>query len=145
MTSSTLLIVIAVVAGAAVAIQAQFMGQLDRGIGTLESMFITYGGGGLLIAIVTLTQRGGNLAAWRSVPTYTLSAGILGLMIVGGIGYTAPRLGLVVTFTLMVTAQFVVSALVGHFGLLGTPVQLLNLSRMAGIGLLLAGVWLIIR
>jgi transporter family-2 protein len=145
MTSSTLLIVIAVVAGAAVAIQAQFMGQLDHGVGTLESMFITYGGGGLLIAIVTLAERGGNLAAWRSVPTYTLSAGILGLMIVGGIGYTAPRLGLVVTFTLMVTTQFVVSALVSHFGLLGTTVQLLNVSRMAGIGLLLAGVWLIIR
>ena len=145
MTGSTLLIVIAVVAGAAVAIQAQFMGQLDRGIGTLESMFITYGGGGFLIAIAILVERGGNLAAWRSVPTYTLSAGILGLMIVGGIGYAAPRLGLVVTFTIMVTTQFIVSALVDHFGLLGTTVQMLNVSRVAGMGLLLVGVWLIIR
>ena len=145
MTGSTLLIVIAVVAGAAVAIQAQFMGQLDHRIGTLESMFITYGGGGFLIAIAILVQRGGNLAAWRSVPTYTLSAGILGLLIVGGIGYAAPRLGLVVTFTIMVTMQFIVSALVDHFGLLGTTVQMLNLSRVAGMGLLLVGVWLIIR
>ncbi len=145
MTGSTLLIVIAVVAGAAVAIQAQFMGQLDHGIGTLESMFITYGGGGFLIAIAILVQRGGNLAAWRSVPTYSLSAGILGLLIVGGIGYAAPRLGLVVTFTIMVTTQFIVSALVDHFGLLGTTVQMLNVSRVAGMGLLLVGVWLIIR
>ncbi len=145
MTGSTLLIVIVVVAGAAVAIQAQFMGQLDHGIGTLESMFITYGGGGFLIAIAILIQRGGNLAAWRSVPTYTLSAGILGLMIVGGIGYAAPRLGLVVTFTIMVTTQFIVSALVDHFGLFGTTVQMLNVSRVAGMGLLLVGVWLIIR
>ena len=145
MTGSTLLIVIVVVAGAAVAIQAQFMGQLDHGIGTLESMFITYGGGGFLIAIAILIQRGGNLAAWRSVPTYTLSAGILGLMIVGGIGYAAPRLGLVVTFTIMVTTQFIVSALVDHFGLFGTTVQMLHVSRVAGMGLLLVGVWLIIR
>jgi transporter family-2 protein len=145
MTSSTLLIVIAVVAGAAVAVQAQFMGQLDRGIGTLESMFITYGGGGLLIAIATLAQRGGNLAAWRNVPAYALSSGVLGLAIVGGIGYAAPRLGLVATFSILVTTQFIVSALVDHFGLLGNTVQMLNMSRMAGIGLLLVGVWLIIR
>ncbi len=145
MTSSTLLIVIAVVAGAAVAVQAQFMGQLDRGIGTLESMFITYGGGGLLIAIATLAQRGGNLTAWRNVPAYALSSGVLGLAIVGGIGYAAPRLGLVATFSILVTTQFIVSALVDHFGLLGNTVQILNMSRMAGIGLLLVGVWLIIR
>ena len=145
MTSSTLLIVIAVVAGAAVAVQAQFMGQLDRGIGTLESMFITYGGGGLLIAIATLAQRGGNLAAWRNVPAYALSSGVLDLAIVGGIGYAAPRLGLVATFSILVTTQFIVSALVDHFGLLGNTVQMLNMSRMAGIGLLLVGVWLIIR
>ena len=145
MTTSLFLISLAVVGGIAVALQAQFMGQLDRGIGTLESVFITYGSGGLLIALMALGSRGGNLAAWRSVPPYTLSAGILGLVIVGTISYTAPRLGLVVTFTILMTTQFAVGALVDHFGLFDTAVRELDLSRAAGIGMLLAGVWLIMR
>ena len=145
MTSSWILILIAVVGGVAVALQAQFMGQLDRGIGTIESMFITYGSGGLIIALIALVARGGNLGAWRAVPPYTLSAGVLGLVIVGAIGYTAPRLGLVATFTILVTAQFAVGALVDHFGLLNTTARALDLSRTAGIGMLLLGVWLIIR
>ena len=145
MTSSLFLISLAVVGGIAVALQAQFMGQLDRAIGTLESVFITYGSGGLLIALMALGLRGGNLAAWRSVPPYTLSAGILGLVIVGTISYTAPRLGLVVTFTILVTTQFAVGALVDHFGLFNTAVRELDLARATGIGMLLAGVWLIIR
>ena len=145
MNSSLFLISLAVVGGIAVALQAQFMGQLDRAIGTLESVFITYGSGGLLIALMALGLRGGNLAAWRSVPPYTLSAGILGLVIVGTISYTAPRLGLVVTFTILVTTQFAVGALVDHFGLFNTAVRELDLARATGIGMLLAGVWLIIR
>lgn len=145
MPSTLFLISLAVVGGIAVALQAQFMGQLDRGIGTLESVFITYSSGGLLIALITLGLKGSNLAAWRSVPPYTLSAGILGLIIVGTISYTAPRLGLVVTFTVLVTTQFAVGAFVDHFGLFNTVVRELDLSRAIGIGTLLAGVWLIIR
>ena len=145
MTSSLLLISLAVVGGVAVALQAQFMGQLDRGVGTLESVFITYGGGGLLIGVITLWYHGGNLSSWRSVPPYTLSAGLLGLVIVAAISYTAPRLGLIATFTIFVTTQFAVGALVDHFGLFNTTVRALDLSRLGGIAMLLGGVWLIIR
>ena len=38
--------------GAATAFQAHFMGIMDKRIGTLESVFITYSGGGLLIGIM---------------------------------------------------------------------------------------------
>jgi hypothetical protein len=38
--------------GVATALQAHFMGILDKRIGTLESVFITYFGGGLLIGRV---------------------------------------------------------------------------------------------
>ena len=145
MNSSLFLICLTILGGVAVALQAQFMGQLDKGIGTLESVLITYGSGGLIISIVMLLADGGRLSAWRSVPSYTLSAGILGLLIVGTIGYSAPRLGLVVTFTILVTTQFAVGALVDHFGLFNTTVRELDATRSAGIGLLLTGVWLIIR
>ena len=141
----TLLVLIAVVGGVAVTLQGQFMGLMDQGIGTRESVFITYGSGGLLVLLLMLAARGGNLGAWRAVPWYALTAGALGLVIVGTIGYTVPRLGLATAFTVIVAAQFVVAALIDHFGLLGAAVRPVELSRLAGIGVLILGVWLITR
>jgi transporter family-2 protein len=140
-----ILIIIAVIGGIAVTLQGQFMGLMDEGIGTRESMFITYASGGILVALFMLLAGGGNLRAWQGVPWYALTAGVLGLVIVGTIGYTVPRLGLALAFTIIVAAQFIVAALLDHFGWLGAAARPLGWSQMAGIGLLIVGVWLITR
>ena len=145
MTSFPVLVLFAVICGVAVTLQGQFMGLMDQGIGTRESMFITYAGGGLVVALIMLAARGGNLAAWRGAPWYALSAGLLGLVIVGTIGYTVPRLGLALAFTIIVAAQFIVAALIDHFGWLGAALRPMGLSQLAGVGLLILGVWLITR
>jgi transporter family-2 protein len=143
--SFVILILIAVIGGIAVTLQGQFMGLMDEGIGTRESMFITYASGGILVALFMVLAGGGNLRAWSGVPWYALTAGILGLVIVGTIGYTVPRLGLALAFTIIVAAQFVVAALLDHFGWLGAAVRPLGWSQMAGMGLLIVGVWLMTR
>lgn len=145
MTTLIPLIIVAVIGGIAVTLQAQFMGVMDKTLGTVESIFITYGSGGLLIGLAMLFQRGGNLAAWPSVPWYALSAGVVGLVIVGTIGYSTARLGVVAAFTIIVATQFIVGAILDHFGLLGADLRPLNLSRLAGMAVLLFGVWLIVR
>ena len=93
MSSYLILALLAVVGGAAVVLQAQFMGVLDQNLGTIESVFITYGSGGLVVGLTMLALRGGNLAAWRTVPPHMFITGLLGLVIVGTIGYVTPRLG----------------------------------------------------
>jgi transporter family-2 protein len=143
--SFVILVIIAVIGGVAVTLQGQFMGLMDQGIGTRESVFITYAGGGALVCLLMLAARGGNLAAWRQVPWYALTAGLLGLVIVGSIGYTVPRLGLAVAFTVIVAAQFVVAALIDHFGWLGATLRPIGVSQLAGMGLLILSVWLITR
>jgi transporter family-2 protein len=145
MTGYFILILVAIIGGVAVTLQGQFMGLMDQGIGTRESVFITYAGGGLVIALAMLAARGGNLKAWQAVPWYALSAGLFGLLIVGSIGYTVPRLGLATAFTVMVAAQFIMAALVDHFGWLGAQVRPMELPRLAGVGLLVLSVWLITR
>jgi transporter family-2 protein len=145
MMNLAILIITAIVGGVAVTLQGQFMGLMDRGIGTRESVFITYASGGLLVSLAMLAARGGNLRAWTEVPWYALGAGVLGLVIVGAIGYTVPRLGLSAAFTIIVAAQFVVAALIDNFGWLGATARPLELSRFAGIGMLILGVWLMTR
>ena len=145
MNNYVLLIIIAAVGGVAVALQSQFMGLMDKNIGTRESVFITNVSGGILAAVFMLAVRGGNLKAWQNVPWYALSSGIVGLVIVGTIGYTVPRMGLSKAFTIIVSSQFVVAALLDHFGLLGAAVRPLDLTRLAGIVFLIVGVWLIMK
>lgn len=146
MYSAYALLIVAAIGGIAVAVQAQFMGQIDKQVGTLGNLFITYGGGGLMIGMVMLFHRDVNLAAWSTLPPYVLLlSGALGLVIVGTIGYCTPRIGLVTTLTIVVAAQFIVGALVDHLGGFGAAIRPLDLTRFLGIGLMLVGTWLIVR
>lgn len=145
MNNLLFLLLLAIIGGIAVTLQAQFMGLMDNNIGTLESVFITYGSGGLLIGLTMLLLRGGNLSAWQSVPRYALLAGIMGLIIVGTIGYTVPRLGLVSSMTLIVAVQFLGAAILDHYGLLGATLRPLDWARTVGMAVVLLGVWLIVR
>jgi transporter family-2 protein len=144
-TNFWVLVAIAALAGIAVTLQSQFMGAMSQSIGTLESVFITYGSGGLLVGVVMLWLRGGNLSAWQRVPAYTLTSGLLGLIIVGAIGYATARLGLITTFTIILASQFLLAALLDQFGLLGATVRPLDWTKMFGVFVVLFGVWLIVK
>jgi transporter family-2 protein len=139
------LVLVAIIGGAVVTLQAQMIGLMDQQIGTLESVFITYVSGGVLIFVLLTILGGGNLAAWRNAPWYALTSGAMGLVIIGALSYTVPRLGLVPTFTVFVASQFIIGALLDHFGLLGAVVRPIDLSRLVGVIVLLVGVWLILR
>jgi bacterial/archaeal transporter family-2 protein len=140
-----LLTAIAAIGGAATALQAHFMGLMDKRVGTMESVFITYFGGGVLIGLIMLFQRGGNMAAAAALPWYAYTSGALGLVIVGTLAYSTPRLGLVAAFTIFVSAQFAMGALVDHFGWMGSAVRPLTAARLVGMAVVLIGLWLIIR
>jgi transporter family-2 protein len=145
MSNTVVVLVIAIVGGAAAVIQAQLNGVMDKGMGTLESVFITYAVGGVAITLIMLFMRGGNLSALPSLPWYVVFAGICGLIIIGSISFAVPRIGLVALITILVATQFILGALIDHYGLLGAEIRPMTMQKLAGIGILMLGVWLIIR
>jgi len=138
-------ILLATVAGLAVTLQSNFMGVMTQIMGTRESIFITYGSGGIVIALILLFSGGTNLSTWRSVPPYAFTAGLLGLVIVGVLGYATARYGLILTFAVVLVAQYGSAALIDHFGLLGATVRPVDGVRLLGLALLLVGAWLTLR
>lgn len=142
MQQTGFLILIAALGGTAVALQGQFMGIMDRLLGTSGSLFINYMTGAVVVSVIMLAQPG-SLKAWTEVPIYAFTAGLLGLVIAGSIGYTVPRLGLSTAFTILVTAQFVVALCLSHFGWFGAVQNPVTISQVAGVGSLVLGVWLI--
>ena len=145
MTNYLFVIGVAVTGGVAAVIQAQLNNIMSKGMGTLESVFITYGLGGAMAGLIMLAVRGGNLRAVATLPWYVLLAGLCGLVIIGSISFTVSRLGLVVTFTVIVATQFILGSLFDHFGVLGLEIRPLTLSKIFGIVILLVGVWLVMR
>lgn len=139
------IVFVAVAGGASVALQSQLIGVMNTRVGTLGAVFLTYGTGGLLAALLMLVARGGNLAAWRALPPSVYAAGAFGLVIIATISYSVARLGVVRGLLVVTVAQFIVSALIDQFGWLGAPVQPLTLQKVVGIVALLGGGWLVLR
>lgn len=136
---------LAMVGGITAAMQGQFMGRLSTAMGPLESVFITYIGGVGAAILAMVVMQGGNLKAWTTVPWYTLCSGLMGLVIVGSISYAVPRLGVVTGFTVMMAAQFVAGAIIDHYGWFGAAVRPMDSIKALGLGLLMAGVTLLVR
>ena len=139
-----LLILLTVLAGIAVALQGQFMGVMTRVAGTATSVLITYGVGGFLAIVIWLTRRNETHSV-REIPTYAWFAGALGLIIVGGIGFAAPRLGLSRTLVISVAAQLLAAAVIDHLGLFGAQQRSIDMWRTLGLTLTVAGAWLVVK
>ena len=135
----------ALLGGIVICLQSQFSGTIGLKLGLMESVFIVHLGGLVLAAFIMLFLRGGNLAAWRTVPLHALSAGFIGVVIISTISYAVPRLGLGTTLTLSIVAQLILGAVLDHFGLLGAVHRPLDLSRAIGMLVLFVGTWLMVR
>ena len=138
-------IIAALIGGVAAGLQAPFNGIMGQKVGDLASVFITYGGGALIIALVVLLTGNAQFSEWRTLPWYVFFAGPLGLVIIGTLGFTIPRLGAASTTTLFILSWLAIAVLIDHLGWLGVDVRRIDLSRLIGIGLLLAGTWLVVR
>ena len=133
------------IAGASIAVQNALAAIISGRLGILESVLIVSIGAALVSALLLIPTAGGNLAAWRTVPPYALTAGLLGVVLLGAIVYAVPRLGMTSTVALVIAAQLAVGMLLDHFGALELTVRPLTYQRLGGIGVLLLGVWLILR
>jgi len=95
----------------------------------------------ILIAGVPL----GNLASSKEAPAIAWIGGLLGAFFVTAAVTLVSRLGVAMTFSLIIAGQMIVTLIIDHFGLLSVPVKEVTLARIAGIVLIAGGVVLIRR
>lgn len=85
------------------------------------------------------------LGHWFQAPWYFWTGGLMGTLIVTSGLVISPRIGAATFMGILIAGQLTGSMILDHFGLLGFPVIRMSLSRVAGAGLLLLGVYLIRR
>ncbi|WP_422081075.1 DMT family transporter [Ulvibacterium sp.] len=146
MKAQVLYIVLAVVAGAMLPVQAGLNVQLGKSVQQpIFAAFASFliGSLGLLVYLFLLKFDFGTVSQTRTVSPMVWIAGILGAFYVAAVIILAPKLGTALTFSLVVTGQMVVSLILDHYGLLGLPVKHMNWQRLLGVAFLITGVLLI--
>mgnify|MGYP001436454821 FL=1 len=145
MQSILVIIFIGLIGGMAVGLQAPMSSIISQRLGVLESIFIIHLGGALVVLLPLLYFGGGKLGNWRTVPWYALCAGAFGLVVIFSMSYMIPRIGVATALIILLAGQIFIGSILDHFGLLGAAVRPLDLTRVLGLGVVLAGVWLAMK
>ena len=85
----------------------------------------------------------GDLALAKNATPIAWIGGLLGAFFVTATVTLVPRLGVSMTFSLIIAGQMIVTLVIDHFGLLGVQTKEISLARFGGILLITAGVVLI--
>jgi transporter family-2 protein len=133
--------------GGCIALQAPINSQLGKAVGTFQAAFVSFAiGTALLLAIASLAKGHlGQVGEARHVAWYYLTGGVLGAAYVTTVLVTVRSLGAGGVVAATIAGQLTMSVVVDHFGWLGVERQAITAARVAGIVLLAAGVFLIVR
>lgn len=144
MQSLLIIILIGVMGGVAIGVQSPLASMISQRLGVLESVFIVHLGGAL-VALVPLLIFGSKFNQWRSLPWYTLGAGAFGLVVIFAMSYMIPRVGVAPALIVLLAGQLLMGSVMDHFGWLGAVQRPIELSRVLGLSVVLAGVWLTVK
>jgi len=133
--------------GAMIAVQAPTNAMLAKAGGSpVLAALISFavGTAALLVAWLASGNRPG-LGVWSGLPWYAWLGGLYGAIFVAVAAYAAPRIGLASLITIGVAGQIAAALWLDHIGALGLPREPINIGRLVGALLVIAGVILVRR
>ncbi|ARK09114.1 DMT family transporter [Fibrivirga algicola] len=143
-----LFLVLAFLTGIAISIQAGVNSNLRLALNNpLMASLISFGTGFITLLIVHLTTSGAvpPMATLRSLSWWKWTGGVIGAVYVTTVILSVPRIGTANLVSLSVAGQLLAAVVLDHYGLLGFTQHPANVWRLLGIGLILAGVWLVVK
>ena len=145
MQSRLLFIVIALALGAVLPMQAAINSRLAKTAGSpIMSAFVSFAVGtiALMLFLILSGQFKFGFVSSQS-PWWIWTGGLLGTFFVAGIVVLLPRLGVVLSFSLVLAGQMFAAILFDQFGWIGVAVREITAGKIVGVILLIAGVFLI--
>jgi bacterial/archaeal transporter family-2 protein len=141
-----LAVLLTAVVGGVLALQAPINAGLGRATGQLSAALISFTVGTLLLAvIVALSGEVAGLGSTFEVRWYYLIGGALGAAYVTIALIAVRSIGAGGVAAATITGQLVAAVAIDRLGILGLDRTPITAARMAGVVLLLAGTYLVIR
>jgi|ERR1017187_3733131 transporter family-2 protein len=104
-----------------------------------NALFWCIGAAGALCIGLTGWQTGA-LSPLRQVHPALLTAGVLGASLVFAIAWLIPRVGAGPVMITLLAGQVIGGLLMSHYGWLGSPVQPITITKVAGVLVMVGGV-----
>jgi bacterial/archaeal transporter family-2 protein len=138
---SLIALLVALLAGLTMALQGSINSLLGKVVGLLEATFVVHLIGTLTVVLCLFLMRWGqgSLSKLTEAPWYSLAGGVLGVIIVYGVVFSIPKLGVAVATTAIIVGQVSTALAIDHFGLFGLERIPFSLVKGAGLLLLAAG------
>lgn len=142
-----LAVALTAVTGGLVALQAPINSVLGRAVGTWQAAFFSFAIGTVALALIAVLAQGGlgQLGEIRGLPWVYLSGGLLGAAYITSVLVTVRSLGAGGVVAATIAGQLAVSVVVDQLGILGVAKQPITAAKIAGIALLAAGTYLVVR
>jgi bacterial/archaeal transporter family-2 protein len=140
-------VVLTAATGGLVALQAPINSGLGRAIGTWQAAFVSFVVGTSALAVIAALAQGGlgQIAEIRNVGWIYLTGGLLGAMYITTVLVTVRSFGVGGVVAATIAGQLAVGVVVDGLGLLGVERQPVTPAKIAGIALLAAGTYLVVR
>jgi transporter family-2 protein len=132
--------------GGLIALQPAINAGLGRETGNIAAAFLSFAIGTVVLAvIVVLAGQADGLSSAFDVRWYYLLGGVLGAAYVFTALTTVSSIGAGGVAAATITGQLTLSVIIDRLGILGLEEQPITAERVAGVVLLLAGTFLIVR
>ena len=125
------------------ACQAPINAALRTYVGIFESSLVSFAVGTIALILIVAFWGKGSLGAIRNVAWWHLLGGLIGAMFVTATLLAAPRIGVTQMVMATLAGQMVAAMLIDRYGWLGIPAKPIELTRVAGVALLVVSVALI--
>lgn len=138
-------ILVSLLAGAFLPIQASLNAKLGKaGNSAFHASMISFFVGAICVAFyILLTRQTVSWVGIKNAPAFAWIGGLLGAFYVTVVILAFPKLGPALTFGLVVAGQMLLSALMEHFNILVVQQHALNVWRILGFLMIIAGVIMI--
>lgn len=127
------------------------MASLNGGLGArlqnpaLAAAILLFVGMILSLAYLLVTKGIPETLYYPSTPIYYYFGGFFVLFYILTITWVAPRFGISNAIAFVLLGQLIAMSLIDHYGLLGAQRFTMNLQRLAGLGLMVLGVFLVLN
>jgi len=97
--------------------------------------------GAVMAVIIGLTGwESGIMSRFKEVNPVLLTAGALGASLVFYAAWAVPKIGAGPTFSIMLSGWIIFGVIASHYGWLGSPVQPIDLYKIIGVTMMVAGI-----
>ena len=128
-----LMIVLAVVGGAVLSIQAAINGQLGSQVGVFRSAFLTFALGALVTALLIFFFEPKQTLTLMDVPKWQLLGALCGVPYIVIMVLAVQRIGSAVATVAVIFGQLAMSMLIDNFGWLGNEAIHFSATRLGAV------------